>query len=86
MTPFDLVKTLRRRGLEISPSRKVTSEIEELARTKNRQLEGNIYKCIAALAATEKFSFLHSRWNSMAGDDNFVIQYQMLENENLVRL
>lgn len=84
MSPHDLIKALRRRGLEISPSRKVTAQVEELTKTKNQQLERDIYRCIAALAATEKFSFLHSRWNSMAGDHNFVLQYQVLEKENLV--
>ena len=84
MSPHDLIKSLRRRGLEISPSRNVTAQVEELTKTKNQLLEKNIYRCIAALAATEKFSFLHSRWNSMAGDDNFVLQYQVLEKDNLV--
>ena len=76
MTPFELIKSLRRRGLEISPSYKVSSMVEELAKNKNRTVEKHLYRCVALLAASEKFSFLHSRWNQMAGDENFVLQYQ----------
>lgn len=85
MTPFELIKVLRRRGLEISPSLRVSQMVEELAKNKNGNLERHLYRCLAFLIATEKFSFLHSRWNVMAGDDNFIIQYQLLDKENPVR-
>lgn len=84
MTPFELIKSLRRRGLEISPNYTVSSQVEELAKNKNRVVEQHLYRCLALLAASEKFSFLHSRWNQVAGDDNFVLQYQTLENETMV--
>jgi len=85
MTPFELIKSLRRRGLEISPSYKVSAMVDELAKNKNRTVEKHLYRCVALLAASEKFSFLHSRWNQMAGDENFVLQYQKLEKETMVR-
>lgn len=85
MTPFELIKSLRRRGLEISPSRHVSSLVEELAKNKNQIVEKNLYRCLALLSASEKFSFLHSRWNQVAGDENFVLQYQtLMENETMV--
>ncbi|KZS04568.1 Protein CASC1-like protein [Daphnia magna] len=83
MNPFELIKSLRRRGLEISPSHEVSSAVEELAKNKSRAVENHLYRCLAILAASEKFSFLHSRWNQMAGDENFVLQYQKLENETM---
>lgn len=84
MTPFELIKSLRRRGLEISPSQQVSSTVEELTKNKSRAVENHLYRCLAILAASEKFSFLHSRWNQMAGDENFVVQYQKLEKETMV--
>lgn len=84
MTPFELIKSLRRRGLEISPSYKVSAMVDELAKNKNRTVEKHLYRCVALLAASEKFSFLHSRWNQLAGDENFVLQYQKLEKETMV--
>lgn len=83
MTPFELIKSLRRRGLEISPSYKVSGLVDELAKNKNRVVEKHLYRCLAILAASEKFSFLHSRWNQVAGDDNFVLQFQRLEKETM---
>ncbi|XP_046438906.1 dynein axonemal intermediate chain 7 homolog [Daphnia pulex] len=83
MTPFELIKSLRRRGLEISPSYKVSAMVDELAKNKNRTVEKHLYRCVALLAASEKFSFLHSRWNQLAGDENFVLQYQKLEKETM---
>ena len=83
MTPFELIKSLRRRGLEISPSHQVSAMVDELAKNKNRLVERHLYRCLALLAASEKFSFLHSRWNQVAGDENFVLQFQTLEKETM---
>ena len=84
MSPFELIKALRRRGLELSPSYKVTLSVDELTKNKNRSVERHLYRSMALLAATEKFSFLHSRWNQLAGDENFVLQYQTVEKETMV--
>lgn len=83
MNPFELIKSLRKRGLDISPSSKVCALIEEMPK-KNPEVEKHLYRCMAILASTEKFSFLHSRWNLQAGEENFVLQYQLLDNDNLV--
>ena len=76
------MKTLRQRGLEISPSRLVTSHVEDLP-VKNEMLEQHIYRCIALGAVSQNFSFLWSRWNSVAGKDNFVFQVQMFDGDCL---
>jgi hypothetical protein len=48
---------------------------------KNATTERHVYRCLAALASSEKFSFLHSRWNLMSGEDNFILQYQIMNDD-----
>ena len=82
MSPCELVKTLRKRGLEMSPSHRVSSEVEDMP-VKNEQMERHIYRCMALGATTQSFSFLWSRWNNVAGKDIFVFQMQTFDGENL---
>ena len=81
MTPFDLIKVLRNRGLEISPSERVRCQVTEIA-AKNEAVERHLYRCMAIVATSLKFSFLSSRFNLQAGTDKCVFQYQMLQNDN----
>jgi hypothetical protein len=82
MSPCELIKTLRKRGLEVSPSHRVSSEVEDMP-VKNEQMERHIYRCMALGATTQSFSFLWSRWNNVAGKDIFVFQMQTFDGENL---
>ena len=80
MTPFELIKVLRKRGLDLAPPVKLCSSMDILPK-KNPATERHLYRCISALAASEKFSFLHSRWNLMSGEDNFILQYQIMNDD-----
>lgn len=82
MTPFELIKLLRRRGLDLAPPTALCASMEILPK-KNAVTERHLYRCLATLASCEKFSFLHSRWNLMAGEENFIIQYQIMNDDTL---
>ena len=81
MTPFDLIKVLRNRGLELSPSELVRSQMAEMT-AKNTAVERHLYRCMAIVATSLKFSFLSSRFNLQAGADKCLFQYQMLQDDN----
>lgn len=80
MAPFELIKLLRKRGLDLAPGVKLCSSMDILPK-KNATTERHVYRCLAALASSEKFSFLHSRWNLMSGEDNFILQYQIMNDD-----
>lgn len=81
MTPFDLIKALRSRGLELSPSERVRSQMADM-KPKNKAVERHLYRCMAIVATSLKFSFLSTRFNAQADADKCVFQYQMIQGDN----
>lgn len=73
-----LLQTLRKRGLEISPSSRILSQVGNLPQ-KNVLVEKHLYRCMAIAASSLAFSFVSSRWNLTAGSDNCVLQFQVVQ-------